>query len=140
MRSLAVLAILVVSSPASAQIAAALGKPLPSSDLPAGTLMVRAINTGVTDPIVNVKVTLVVDGKPREATTDAAGRARFDGITAGAKVKASVTAKGKTATSSEFPVPADMGVRVMLATNFVDNSMKLPPPRDFSGDEAPDDK
>jgi len=139
MRALAVLA---MSTPASAQIAAALGKPLPSSDLPAGTVMVRALNTGITDPIVNVKVTLVVDSKPRDVTTDAAGRARFDGIPAGAKVKASVTdTKGKKATSDEFAVPADMGVRVMIATSYIaPAATAMPSPREFSGDERPDDK
>jgi hypothetical protein len=141
MRSLAIVAILAVSTPASAQLSAALGKPLPSPDLPVGTVAVRAIGTGVTDPLTDTEVTLVVDGKPRKAKTDASGRATFTGIPAGAKVKASVAdAKGRKATSEEFPIPADTGVRVMIATSFVEHPMAMPSPREFSGEERPDDK
>lgn len=112
MRSLLVAGLLLFAAPAYAQIAAALGKPLPSADLADGTIAVRVIDGDVTQPVVGVRITLVVDGKPRYATTTTAGRAEFTGVPAGAKVKASYDKVG----SEEFVVPDTGGTRVLLST------------------------
>src|SRR3954451_4389249 len=80
----------LVSSPAAAQIAAALGKPLPSPDLPVGTVSVRVVAGSAASPVVGTDVTLIVNDTPRVARTDSAGRATFPGLSAGATVVAKV--------------------------------------------------
>jgi hypothetical protein len=103
-------------SPAAAQIADALGRPLPSPDLPVGTIMVRIVAGNPGAPVAGTDVTLIVAGEPRIARTDAAGRATFAGLTPGATVQAKVTADGKDVTSHEFQVADSGGARVMMTT------------------------
>ena len=83
------------AAPAAAQMAAALGKPLPSPDLPVGTVSVRIVAGSAASPVVGTDVTLVVNDTPRVARTDSAGRATFGGLPAGAKVIAHVTDEGQ---------------------------------------------
>src|SRR5580692_10080903 len=113
MRSLLVAGLLLaLAPPAHAQLSAALGKPLPSADLADGTIVIRVIAGDVTQPVVGVTVTLVVDGTPRYAATTTAGRAEFAGVHAGAKVMA----RYDKVASEEFVVPDQGGVRVLLST------------------------
>jgi hypothetical protein len=118
MRTLLVaIALAASAAPASAQIAAALGRPLPAQDLPAGTVSVRVIAGSPSSPVENTEVTLVVNGTPRIARTDSAGRAIFKDLPGGASVQAKVVDADKKETSSEtFPLPGDSGVRLMLST------------------------
>lgn len=105
------------TAPASAQIAAAIGRPLPSPDLAVGTVSVRVIAGSPSSPIEGTDVTLLVNGTPRVARTDSAGRAIFKDLPAGATVQAKVVDADKKETTSEsFPLPADSGVRLMLST------------------------
>ena len=104
------------AAPAYAQIAAAIGRPLPSPDLPAGTVSVRIIAGSPSSPVEGTDVTLLVNGTPRVARTDSAGRAIFKDLPAGATVQAKVTADNKDTTSESFPLPGDSGVRLMLST------------------------
>jgi hypothetical protein len=114
---LAVLLIALTASPAYAQIAAALGKPLPSPDLAAGTVTVRVVAGAPSAPVTGVEVTLTVNGTPREARTDSAGRANFPGLPIGATVQAkTLDAEKKDVTSVEFQVPDQGGMRVLLTT------------------------
>jgi hypothetical protein len=151
---LAVLLISLASVPAYAQIAAALGKPLPSPDLAPGTVTVRVVAGAPSVPVTGVDVTLTVNGTPREARTDSAGRANFPGLPPGAKVQAKtldVDKQGGThecdagaiCTSNEFTVPEEGGMRVLLTTKpwqagggggapFAGGGM--PPPRQMSGE------
>jgi len=106
-----------MAAPASAQIAAAIGRPLPAQDMPAGTVSVRVIAGSPSSPVEGTDVTLVVNGTPRVARTDSAGRAMFKDLPAGAQVQAKVVDEDKKETSSEtFPLPSDSGVRLMLST------------------------
>ena len=126
LRVLAVLFVAVVAlhaSPAHAQIAAALGKPLPSPDLAAGTVTVRVVAGAPSAPVTGVEVTLTVNGTPREARTDSAGRANFPGLPIGATVQAKTLDAEKKecdptarCTSDEFQVPEQGGARVLLTT------------------------
>ncbi len=105
------------AAPAHAQIAAAIGKPLPSPDLPAGTVSVRVVAGSPSSPVEGTDVTLLVNGTPRVARTDSAGRAIFKDLPGGATVQAKATDADKNETSSEaFPLPGDSGVRLMLTT------------------------
>jgi hypothetical protein len=107
----------LAAAPAAAQMAAALGRPLPSPDLPVGTVTVRVVAGSAASPVVGTDVTLVVNDAPREARTDSAGRASFQGLPAGATVIAKVLDEDKTEHASEpFPIPDSGGIRVMLTT------------------------
>ena len=130
--------------PAHAQIAAAVGQPLPSPDLDPGTVSVRAIAGSIGKPIVGTDVTLVVNGAPRVARTDDAGRAFFKDLPSGATVKASIidSDSKKPVESTEFQL-GDQGVRLLLSTKplemagggapFAGGAGGMPEPRQMSG-------
>lgn len=110
-------AVALVPSPAAAQIAAALGRPLPSPDLPVGTVSVRVVAGSVASPVVGIDVTLLVNDAPRVARTDSAGRATFPGLPAGATVIAKALDEDKQEKASEpFTIPDSGGVRVLIST------------------------
>lgn len=117
---LAALAIAVVAAPATvatAQPAAAIGHPLPDGQLQVGTISVRVIAGSPSVPVTGADVTLLVNDEPRQARTDAAGRATFAGLAPGATVKATIEdADGKDVSSDAFPVPSEGGARLMLTT------------------------
>ncbi|HEY0195380.1 MAG TPA: carboxypeptidase-like regulatory domain-containing protein [Kofleriaceae bacterium] len=141
----------IASSPAQAQIAAALGKPLPSPDLPVGTVTVRIVAGSAAAPIVGTTVVLSVNGTPREARTDSAGRASFAGLPPGGKVVAKVLDEDKKEhASEEFDVPDAGGTRVMITTKewqggaggggapFAGGAAGMPEPRKLSGEPRPE--
>lgn len=98
-------------------LAGALGKPLASSDLDPGTISVRIVAGKPSAPVMGTEVTLVVNGTPRTARTDAAGRAAFAGVPIGAEVQAKAFDDDKKEiTSDKFSVPSSGGSRVMLTT------------------------
>lgn len=107
----------VTAPPAAAQPAAALGKPLPSSELPAGTVSVRIVAGSTSSPVVGTDVTLIVNNTPRVARTNAEGRATFAGLPVGATVIAKVLDQDKAEHASEqFAIPDDGGIKVMITT------------------------
>src|SRR5437667_3280270 len=113
----AVAVVAAIATPAEAQIAAALGKPLPSPDLSVGTVSVRVVAGSAASPVVGTDVTLLVNNAPRVARTDSAGRATFPGLPAGATVVAKVVNEDKEEKVSEaFQIPDAGGMRVMLTT------------------------
>jgi peroxiredoxin len=134
-----VVVIAILAGQASAQPASVIGKPLPSADLPVGTVSVRVIDGSSSAPHAGIAVWLSVDGVAKTATTDASGRASFAGLKVGAKVIAAITV-GKTSVKSEpFVVTDDGGVRVMLTTVPL-GSPQIPKARDISGIPRPDEK
>ena len=90
------------------------GVPLPMGDLPVGTVTVRVARGAVTNPLSGVSVELSGAGAARTATTDAQGRATFNALTPGTRVKASATVDGEKLDSQEFEVPSSGGVRLAL--------------------------
>ena len=134
----------LIPAPAAAQIAAALGKPLPSPDLPVGTVVTRIVAGSAASPVVGTDVTLVVNGAPRVARTDSAGRATFPGLPVGATVLAKVLDADKAEhASEEFAVPDSGGMRVLITTKpwqggaggapFAGGAGGMPQPRSMSG-------
>jgi hypothetical protein len=132
-------------APAAAQIAAALGKPLPSPDLAVGTVSVKVVAGSASAPITGTDVTLVVNGKPRQARTDSAGRAMFPGLPVGATVVAKVIDEDKAEhPSEEFAIPDSGGMRVLISTKpwqsgaggapFAGGAGGMPSPRSMSGE------
>lgn len=139
-------AVALSAAPAAAQIAAALGKPLPSPDLPVGTVLVKVVAGSASSVIVGTDVTLVVNGTPRQARTDSAGRATFPGLPVGATVvaKALDTEDKSEHASEEFAIPASGGMRVLISTKpwqsgaggapFAGGAGGMPSPRSLSGE------
>jgi hypothetical protein len=132
-------------APAAAQMAAALGRPLPSPDLAVGTVSVRVVAGSASSPVVGTDVTLVVNGTPRQARTDSAGRATFPGLPVGATVVAKALDEDKTEhPSSEFAIPDSGGMRVLISTKpwqggaggapFAGGAGGMPSPRSMSGE------
>lgn len=148
--ALGVAGVALAEAPAQAQIAAALGKPLPSPDLPVGTVSVRIVAGSAASPVVGTDVTLVVNGTPRVARTDSAGRATFPGLAAGATVIAKVLDEDKAEhASEEFAIPGSGGMRVMITTKpwqagagggapFAGGGGGMPNPRSLSGEARGD--
>ncbi len=109
----------VVVAPRSvqAQPAAALGVPLPDASLPVGTVSVRLVAGSPANPVVGADVTLIVNGQPRIARTNAEGRAMFAGLPANANAQAKAVGEDKgELTSASFSVPSTGGIRLMLST------------------------
>lgn len=135
---------------AHAQTAAALGKPLVSQDMAAGTVSVRVVAGTPSAPVVGTEVTLTVNGTPRQARTDSAGRAQFTGLPVGATVVAKVIDEDKAEHASDsFPLPDGAGVRLMLSTKpwqagagggapFAGGAAGMPNPRQLSGEARPE--
>ena len=107
------------ASAASAQVnmpdpSAIAGTPLPAPELPNATVSVRVVRERMGNNVSGQEVTLTIGSRPRTATTDAQGRAQFDGLTPGTVVQATTTVDGEVLTSQQFSVPATGGVRVAL--------------------------
>jgi hypothetical protein len=107
---------------------------------------VKVIAGSPSSPIVGTDVTLVVNGTPRQARTDAGGRATFPGLPVGATVAAKVldTEDKSEHASVEFAIPGSGGMRVMISTKplqsgaggapFAGGGGGMPNPRAVSGE------
>ncbi len=141
--ALAAAAVLFLTAPAHAQMAGALGRPLPDAQLPTGTATVKIVNGALSEPLTGIDVQLVpAEGKARTARTDPAGRATFPDLKPGTKYVARVEIdKDKKAESIAFSVPAKGGVRLMLspvpwkqqASGAAGAKGGRPPPAQMSG-------
>jgi hypothetical protein len=89
------------------------GVPLPTSDIPAGTVTVRVVRGSLSNLVVDQPVELLGDASATAKTNDA-GRAEFTGLRPGARIRAVTTVDGERLESQEFTLPATAGVRVML--------------------------
>jgi hypothetical protein len=89
------------------------GQPLPSPDLPVGTMSVRVIRGTFANNIVGQTVEVAVDGKPQTLKTDSAGRVQVSGLKPGAHVKAVTVVDGERLESQDVTIGAS-GIRVML--------------------------
>jgi len=91
------------------------GVPLPSPDLPGGTVSVRVVRGGPGNNLQGETVELAVAGRrPTSARTDANGRAQFSAIATGAEVQARAVVGGETLESRPFKMPDRGGIRLML--------------------------
>lgn len=89
------------------------GVPLPSTDVPTGTVTVRVVRGSLSNLVVDQPVELSGDASATARTNDA-GRAEFTGLKPGARLKAATTVDGERLESQEFTLPAQAGVRLML--------------------------
>jgi hypothetical protein len=90
------------------------GIPLPTPDVPAGTITVRLIKGSLSNPITDHPVELHGGGTPLKSTTNEVGRAEFTKLAAGSRVKAIALVGTERLESQEFAVPSAGGIRVML--------------------------
>jgi hypothetical protein len=89
------------------------GVPLPTTEIPPGTVTVRVIRGSLSNIVVGQAVELAGDVSVSAKTNDA-GRAEFTGLKPGARMRAMTTVDGERLESQEFTLPAQSGIRVML--------------------------
>jgi hypothetical protein len=117
------IALLICAAPAIAQIAmpdasqmagVALGAP----ELADGTVTVRVVRERMGNNIAGQAVTLKGGGQTKTVTTDAQGRAQFDGFPVGATVTAEAVVDGESLVSQAFQVAGKGGIRVALVAGI----------------------
>jgi hypothetical protein len=116
MRKLLLLGLLIVggaSAQAQMDLSQVSGQPLPSPDLPAGTVTVRVVRGALTNNAVGQPVEITVDGASRRLTTDDQGRVEVTGLNRGARVQAMTVVDGERVESVPFTI-GDTGIRLML--------------------------
>jgi hypothetical protein len=91
------------------------GVPLPTTDLPAGTVSVRVVRGSFANNVADATVTFLVDGQPTEVPTDAMGRAEIKDVRAGARLKAFVVVDGERLDTQEITIGAS-GFRFILSS------------------------
>lgn len=97
------------------------GQPLESGDLPVGVLTVKVVGQDISDGKAGITVQLldVHDGKEHlhgSAKSGSNGRARFEGLRAGASYRAIIEGtKASVSRSPTFTMPASAGVRMALS-------------------------
>ena len=82
---LALLVVLSIATPSFAQVAmpdasAMAGTPLPAPELPDAAVTIRVLRERMGNNVAGQPVTLKVGSASRTATTDAQGRAQFEGL------------------------------------------------------------
>jgi hypothetical protein len=95
------------------------GRPLPDSGMPAGTVSVRVARRMPANGVAGAEVSAVIKsagGELRKRTekTDADGRAMFEGMTPGDEFRAEVTVDGEHLQTQTFTMPSAGGLRTML--------------------------
>ena len=112
-----VCAIAGLAIPASAQMPDARqmsGIPMPTYDVPAGSVSVRLVRGELTNNIASHRVELHGGTRTESATTDQDGRAVFSGLQPGTNVHAMAEVDGQVVESQPFTVPPDAGIRLVL--------------------------
>jgi hypothetical protein len=111
---------LTVASPAAAQGMMnpkdVSGIPLPVADVPVGTVTVRVVRGTMANNLSGVTIELVINGKPRQMTTDATGRVQVSDLATGTRLKATAIVDGQRIESQDITVGAS-GLRVLLAAD-----------------------
>jgi len=90
------------------------GIPMPSGDVPPGSIVVRVIRGDISNNVAKQAVELHVGGKILASTTDESGRATFANVPIGSDALAVAVVDGERIESSHIALPAASGVRVML--------------------------
>ncbi len=96
------------------------GVPLPVGDVAVGTVTVRVIKGSLANNVPGQAVELLVNGAAQQQTTGQSGRAEFNGLAVGARVKATAVVGGERLESQEFAVPSSGGIRVLLVATDPD--------------------
>ncbi len=95
------------------------GRPLPSSDLAAGSVSVRVVRQTMGNNVPDLQVTLLAGGQEAgRSTTDAGGRALFTGLTPGVLYQVRAVVDGEPLESHGFTLPPSGGIRMLLAAGL----------------------
>ena len=81
------------------------GVPLPTADLPVGTITVRVIRGSLSNPLPGQRVEITGDAQA-SGTTNESGRAEFPNLRPGATIKAIAVVDGEKLESQQIQVPA----------------------------------
>jgi hypothetical protein len=100
-------------------LAEIVGRPLPDSGMPAGTVSVRVARQMPSNGVAGAEVSAVIknaggDLRRRTEKTDADGRAMFEGMAPGDEFHAEVTVDGELLKTEAFTLPQVGGLRTML--------------------------
>lgn len=90
------------------------GIPLPSPEVPKGSLSVRLVRGDLSNYVVGHPVELHAGDRTETIKTDQDGRAVFSGILPGVPVHALAVVDGERLETQPFSLPPDTGVRVVL--------------------------
>ncbi len=117
--ALAFLTLAVLAAPAAAQmdLSQASGVPLPTTDVPVGTVSVRVVRQSFANNVMGADVVFTIDGQDRTIATGDDGRAQVSGLAPGTTVIASVTVDGETLRSQPITIGAS-GIRVVLVAGL----------------------
>jgi hypothetical protein len=113
------------------------GRPLPDSGMPAGTVSVRVARRMPANGVAGAEVSAVIknaggDLRKRTEKTDADGRAMFEGMSPGDEFHAEATVDGEHLETETFTLPSVGGLRTMLIAAL--GTAGAPP---AGGEEAP---
>src|SRR5262245_2667288 len=81
------------------------GIPRPDPQQAPRSVSVRVIRGAMTNNIPDQPVQLFVNGTPQTVNTGQDGRAQFDNLTPGTRLKAATVVDGESLESQEFPAP-----------------------------------
>ncbi len=100
-------------------LAEIVGRPLPDSGMPTGTVSVRVARKMPSNGVAAAEVSAVIknaggDLRRRTEKTDADGRALFEGMAPGDEFNAEVTVDGELLKTEAFTLPQVGGLRTML--------------------------
>jgi hypothetical protein len=90
------------------------GIPMPSPDVPAGSIVVRLVRGDISNNIVGHVVELQAGGRTMTATTDDNGRATFAGLAPGTDAHAVAVVEGERIESDHLQLAGSTGLRVIL--------------------------
>jgi len=90
------------------------GIPLPVADVPSGTVTVRVVRGSLSNVVQDHPVELLGPATTLKADTSGNGRAEFQGIAPGTRLRARTVVNGERLESQEFEMPVSGGIRLML--------------------------
>ena len=104
-------------------LAEIVGRALPDSGMPPGTVSVRVARKMPANAVVGVTVNALIknaggDLRRRTEKTDADGRVIFEGMAPGDEFHADATVDGEVLKTETFTMPAEGGIRTMLIADL----------------------
>lgn len=103
------------------------GRPLPSPEVPPGSLSVRVAIGDFSNPVTGHLVDVSVDGQSRTVTTGEDGRALVSGLRVGNTVRVSTMINGVRLDSQPIPIGTTGMMVALVATDPVEGASAPPP-------------
>jgi len=90
------------------------GIPLPSPEVPKGSVSIRLVRGALTNVVAGHPIELHAGDRTETVRTDQEGRAVFSGILPGLPIHAGAVVDGERIETQTFALPPDVGVRLVL--------------------------